>query len=183
MSLREQQDFLARLFTDESLRQNFLSEPTKIGAENGLNESEIDDLKAVLPSQLEFFSESLFWKRLREAEKFLPFTKQILGEDFQPLFRQFSQNYNPQTVKKHLEDAFEFCKFLQKSDIPVLAKNIAAFEKAKLSIYGYGKRFAFCKLDHDIRPFFDGKSLENPQRKWKIAVWIKLGNKIRHFFI
>lgn len=183
MSLKEQQDFLARLFIDESLRQNFLFQPTKIGAENGLNETEIDDLKAILPSQIEFFSESLFWKRLREAEKFIPLTVKILNQDFQPLFRQFSQTFNPQTVKKHLEDALDFCGFLQKGEVSEIARNIALFEKTKLEFFGYGKRIAFCKLAFDIRPFLTENPIEDLQRKRKFAVWIRSGHKTKHFYI
>ena len=85
MSLQKQQDFLARLFTDESLRQNFLSEPKKIGLENGLADTDIAELQTVLPEQLTFFADSLYWKRLREVEKFLPLTKKILGEIFKIL--------------------------------------------------------------------------------------------------
>lgn len=111
MSLLQQQNFLARLYTDEKLRRDFLSEPEKTGRENNLNECEIADLKAVLPDEMSFFADSLFWKRLREAERFLPLTKDFLGENFTKLSKIFSQNFNPQSIKKHLEDAFEFCGF------------------------------------------------------------------------
>ena len=49
MSLQNQQDFLARIFTDENLRLNFLSAPEKIGAENNLSAAEIEDLQTILP--------------------------------------------------------------------------------------------------------------------------------------
>lgn len=183
MSLREQQNFLARLYTDEDLRRDFFAEPEKVGAEFALKDDEIAEIVKIAPQELNFFAESLFWKRLREAEKFLPFTKEILGEDFQPLFRQFSQKYHPQTVKKHLEDALRFCAFLQNGEISEIAKNVAAFEKAKLDFYGGGKRFSFCKLGYDVRLYFQGESAENLKKERKFAVWIKIGNKTRHFFI
>ena len=186
MSLQKQQDFLARLFTDEDLRQNFLSEPAKIGAENGLSEKEIEDLKAILPEELRFFADSLFWKRLREVEKFLPLTKKLLSEDFTKCFRQFSQNFNPQTVKKHFEDAIGFCKFLRAQNISELAKNAAKFEKSKLEFFGGGKRLVFCKLDFDINKIPLGNiAIEtlNLEKKTQIAVWVKIGKKNKHFFI
>ncbi len=187
MSLQQQQDFLARLFTDENLRQNFLSEPEKIGAENNLSESEIEDLKTVLPEQLNFFADSLYWKRLREVEKFLPLTRKVLGEDFAKLFREFSQNFNPQSVKKHLEDAFEFCKFLQKQSISEFAKNAAKYERAKLEFFGYGKRFVVCKLDFDVGKFSreDAKTQSGIQEKKRknLTIWLKIGSTTKHFTI
>jgi hypothetical protein len=186
MSLQKQQDFLARIFTDENLRQNFLSESEKIGAENNLSESEIEDLKTVLPEQLNFFADSLYWKRLREVEKILPLIRKVSGENFGKFFREFSQNFNPQSVKKHLEDAYEFCKFLQKQNISEFAKNAAKYEQAKLEFFGYGKRFVVCKLDFDVRKF--SREDANAQsviqeNKSKIAIWIRFGKKVKHFFV
>lgn len=178
MSLQKQQDFLARLFIDEGLRQNFLSAPKKIGAENGLNLVEIEDLKAVLPEEITFFAEMLFWKRLRETEKILPLTREFLKDDFVQLFREFSQNFNPQTVKKHLEDAIEFCKFIQKAKVSEIVGNIAKFEQTKVEFFGYGKHFAVCRLDYDIKEI----SHESAKTQRKINyIWIKIGNKIKHF--
>lgn len=177
MSLQKQQDFLARLFIDEGLRQNFLSAPEKIGAENGLNAVEIEDLKAVLPEEITFFAETLFWKRLRETEKILPLTREFLKDEFVPLFREFSQNFNPQTVKKHLEDAAEFCRFLQTTDVSEVAKNIAKFELTKIEFFGYGKRFAFCRLNYDISEI----AHKSVKIRKKIYFWLRFGSKIKHY--
>lgn len=177
---------MARLFTDEGLRQNFLSEPAKIGAENGLNESETVDLQAILPEEIGFFADSLFWKRLHEVEKFLPLTKKVLKEDFTKYFREFSRNFNPQTVKKHFEDAFEFCRFLRKQNISEFAENAAKFEQSKLEFFGGGRLFVFCKLDFDIREIYNQEESTanvNFEKKTKIAVWLKIGKKNKHFFI
>lgn len=170
MDLQKQQDFLARLFTDENLRQNFISNPQQIGIENGLAETDIAQLENVLPDQLNFFADSLFWKRSREAEKFLLETKKDLGENFTNLFREFSQDFNPQTVKKHLEDAFYFCDFLQTNhDLPERTKSIAKFEQAKLKFFGYGKKFVICRF------------LQNNGKKKSFAIWFRLIGKNYHF--
>lgn len=122
MSLQEQQNLLARLYTDAEFRRAFLSEAEKTVAGYNLSSQEIRELSEIMPEELEFFADSLFWKRLRETEKFLPLTKKVLNEDFTTQFREFSQNFNPQTVKKHFEDALEFCRFLQIREISELAK-------------------------------------------------------------
>ncbi|MBA3786256.1 MAG: hypothetical protein H0X15_12100 [Acidobacteria bacterium] len=187
MSLQQQQNFLAKLYTDEKLRRAFLSEPSKIGEENFLNRIEIAEIAEMLPEEISFFSESLFWKRLREVEKFLPLTRKVSGDEFQRLFRQFSQSYNPQTIKKHLEDANEFCAFLQKNaSVSEISKNTARYEQSKLKFYSYGKKFVVCKLNFDVREIGEqfaktsGKSLK---KKTKIAVWFRVGNTVKHFFI
>ena len=182
MSLQRQQDFLARLFTDENLRRNFLSDPDRTGLENGLTENESADLRLVLPEQLDFFADSLFWKRLREAEKFLPLTRKLLKERFSELFREFARNYNPASVKKHLEDAAEFCRYLQNAEIePVYIKDAARFELGKLEFFGYGKRFVCKKLNYDISQITDGET--GIKKKTSYFLWISLGGKIKHFRI
>jgi hypothetical protein len=170
MSLLEQQNLLARLYTDEVFRRDFLNEPLKIGTENNLNELEIAELTDVMPEELNFFSESLFVKRLREVEKLLPLTHKVLTKDFQVYFREFTGNYNPQSVKKHLEDAIEFCKYLQTKQIDT--KDAAKFEQAKLEVFGYGKSFKFVRLNYNI---------ETLEPKKGFAMWIKIGKNIKYF--
>ncbi len=173
MSLLEQQNLLARLYTDENFRQRFLSEPEKTGKEIGLSENEITEAAEIIPDELNFFADSLFWKRLREAEKFLPETKKVLGEDFTNLFREFSRNYIPQTVKKHLEDAVEFCDFLaQNQELSKQTRSIAKFEQSKLKFFGFEKCFVFCRLKHESK-------IQGKQKSF--AVWLRLNRKIFHF--
>lgn len=170
MSLLNKQNFLARLYTDENFRRRFLFEPEKLGRKNDLNENEIAEIAGIIHAELNFFADSLFWKRLREAEKFLPETKKVLGKDFTSLFRKFSQNYDPQTVKKHLEDAVEFCDFLaQNSKLSEQAKSTAKFEQSKLKFFGFGKRFVFCRLNNNL--FSNQKS---------VSFWFRLKGKTYH---
>ncbi|CAN5756441.1 hypothetical protein BH20ACI4_BH20ACI4_23540 [soil metagenome] len=173
MSLQEKQNLLARLYTDENFRKSFLSEPQKTGRENNLSEREIAEIAEIIPEQLNFFADSLFWKRLCETEKFLPETKKELNENFANLFRHFSRNYNPQSVKKHLEDAYNFCEFLLKNtELSEQSKSIVKFEKSKLGFFGYGKRFVFCILDYNLKTQKDRKTF---------AVWFRLNGKNYHF--
>lgn len=187
MSLQAQQNFLARLYTDTDLRRAFLSEPQSVGAANDLNEFEIAELAAVLPEELNFFAESLFWKRLRETEKFLPLTKNVLGADFEKLFREFSQNFNPQAIKKHLEDAIEFCRFLQEKDGSNQAKDAAKFEMAGLTFNSNAKNFMFAKFDFDMREVLENFPLKkqlaeiNFRKRKTFAIWLRIGKIKKHF--
>src|SRR6185369_17835907 len=99
--------------------------------------------------------------------------RKVLGEDFINYFRRFSQNFNPQTVKKHIEDALGFCRFLQAQEVSEFAKNAAKFEEAKAKFFGLEKRFIICKLDFDIREISFSTAetrIDNPKNKTKIAI-------------
>ncbi len=188
MSLLQQQNFLARLYTDEIFRRAFLSEPEKIGEENNLTKKEIVELAAILPDELNFFADSLFWKRLREVQKFLPLTRKVLDEGFEKYFREFSQNFNPTSVKKYLEDAIKFCLFLQTKKVePLWASDLAKFERARLVFNSNARNFVVKKFDYDIKQILkeisrDGaKARTDFPKRTTFAVWLKIGKRTKHF--
>jgi hypothetical protein len=123
----------------------------------------------IVPEELEFFAEALFYKRLREVEKLLPLTRNHLAEDFEKYFREFAGMFLPSTTKKHLEDAVEFCSYLQKhknsSDIE---RNIAKFEQAKLEFWGFEKRLVIKFFEYDVKT--------NQKRK-HFAGWLRVGGR------
>jgi len=184
MSLLDVQNFTARLYTDENLRREFLSAPDKIGKVNNLNEREITELAEVLPAELNFFADSLRWKRLREVEKLLPLTARALAEDFEKYFRDFANQYTPESIKKHLEDAIAFAHFLEIKEVePLWARDAAKFERTKLEFNNFRKRFVFAILDYDAREFVrQSVNKQSGIRKKKtLAIWIRFGNVTRHF--
>ncbi|MEP6901269.1 MAG: hypothetical protein ABJA66_05935 [Actinomycetota bacterium] len=187
MSLQQQQNFLARLYTDAEFRRAFLSAPEKIGAENSLDKKEITEIAEILPEELNFFADSLFWKRLREVEKLLPLTKMILQNDFEVLFRAFSTTYNPQNVKKHLEDSFEFCNFIQKNSLIRVAKSVAKFERARLIFNTEQKKIIFEHFDFDMKAILNDIS-KNPDqlnlvlnKKKTFVIWLRIGKNRKQF--
>ena len=189
MGLLETQNFLARLLTDPVLRAAFLAEPETLGLEGGLTGEEIENLRQVLPEELNSFSESLFYKRLREVEKLLPLARRGLGRDFDALFRRFAAGSQPETIKKHLEDAVNFVDFLsgQAFEFP-WAIDLARYEQARLKFGGFDKKFIFCKFDYDILfisrelPRRKANHQENdfPRRK-TFAVWFRIRGESRQF--
>lgn len=184
MSLREQQDFMARLFTDEGLRRKFLADPDSVGLENGLNSTETDELKSVVPAELDLFADSLFWKRRNAVEKLLPLTRKELGNLFESNFRRFASDFVPITIKKHLEDASGFCRFLTHEDVGESIREIARYEQAKIQFYFYGKSFVFRRLLIDV-PACDGamSATENFdfKRKTKYCLWFNIFNTRRRW--
>ncbi|MCY7377564.1 MAG: hypothetical protein LH472_16525 [Pyrinomonadaceae bacterium] len=169
MSLLETLNFLARVYTDANLRREFLSAPERIGKENALTAEEICEIVEIFPDEINAFAESLFWKRLREVEKLLPLTRRSLNAEFERLFREFSPDFNPPSIKKHLEDALCFGRFLQKSAaVSELAKNAAKFEGAKLEFYAVHKNFIVRYFDFDI---------QTGERKKHFKIWLRIGKR------
>ncbi len=165
MSLLDVQNFTARIYTDENLRREFLSAPEQTGRENNLSEKEIVELAAVFPEELNFFVESLVYKRLRAVEKLLPLTARALAEDFEKHFREFAVKYTPESIKKHLEDALRFAEFLQTEKIELIwARDLAKYERAKLEFNACQKRFIFRFFDYDIKEI--SRHNAEPQRKF-----------------
>jgi hypothetical protein len=188
MSLLDVQNLLARIFTDDDLRLRFLREPEKTGAENNLNEAEIEQIKQILPEQINFFADSLFYKRLHEVEKLLPLTRKALEKDFEKYFREFANQFLPRTIKKHLEDAVRFGEFLRTKKIePVWARDLAKFECSRLSFNNSKKRFLLKRFDYDVREILKEISRaeaktqrEFPKRK-TFAAWLRIGARTKHF--
>ena len=186
VSLKEQQNFLARLYTDEALRRRFFAGPAIVGAEFGLTPAETEELAAVLPEELDFFAQSLYWKRLREVEKLLPLTRRVVGADFKDHFRAFADGFNPGSVKKHLEDALAFAEFLETREINDYGRAAARFEGARLAFFGYERRLVWRRLAYDAREIAaaaENGTLDTVKKRMKIAVWVRYGQRIRHFFI
>jgi hypothetical protein len=180
MPLAQTQKLLARLYTDENLRRKFLSEPDKIGREFNLTDDEIAELASVMPEELNFFADSLFYKRLREVEKLLPQSKKALSDDFEKRFREFSNTFLPTSIKKHLEDAVQFSDFLIEQKIKqIWLKDLIRYEQANLIFNGYGKTFLIRRFAFDVKGI--SRKGAKAQRKLTIAVWLRIGGKIRHF--
>lgn len=180
MSLLEQQNFMARLFTDESLRHKFWENPEKTAQEFSLNSNDIKQIKNLLSSEINFFADSLFYKRLHEVEKLLPLTKKSLQKEFQNYFREFAGKFQPKTVKKHLEDAVEFAEFLSgKSFDKNWIKDLAIYEQARLNFNAYQKPFILRAFDYDAREF----GSENPRKRKTFAVWLRIGKLVKHFIL
>lgn len=184
MGLKEQQNFMARLFTDEGLRHSFLGSPEKIATQNGLSESDISALKGLLPKELDFFAESLIHKRLHEVEKMLPLTVQALGKKkFGSHFEQFAETLYPETIKKHLEDSVKFSAYLLSKHLDKpWQKDVINFERAGILFHGYERRFTFKIMRYDfLSPNSEERLRKEPWERLTFMLWIRVGKWKRHF--
>lgn len=178
MSLLDVQNFTARLYTDENLRREFLIAPVEIGKVNNLSEKEIAELTEILPAELNFFADSLRRKRLREVEKLLPLTRKALADDFEKHFREFANQFTPESIKKHLEDAIQFAEFLREREKD-WKRDAAKFEAAKLEFYAHGKSLVFRIFDYDVKEI-SRRIAEPPpnfQKRKTFALWLRIGKR------
>jgi hypothetical protein len=186
VSLLEQQNVLARLLTDPGFREKFLSEPISRGDEFDLSEAEIEDILKLASGDLGLFAESLVWKRLREAEKLLPVTSRLAGNDFRTAFFEFAPTFSPRSIKKHYEDAIAFSQFIENRDGSEWVRDAARFERTRLAFFNERRILAFCRSQYHLG---QSENMSGPdsvparRKRTKIAVWLRSGKRIFHFFI
>jgi hypothetical protein len=82
MALGEVQAALARLFTDEAARADFLCDPRAASRALGLDESDAETLARLAPRALRQFAGSLRAKSVADARRRMPLTARALGEAF-----------------------------------------------------------------------------------------------------
>ncbi len=148
MGLREQQDLLARIYTDPECRASFGEDPLGVGSEAGLSPVEINDISAVSSKEIQVFSESLFWKRARQVEKLLPITTRFLERDFEKYFRQFCEGH-PGSTNKHLDDARGFARYIgETTSVSTSVRDAARFESTRLAFFHGSRRLLLVRAKH-----------------------------------
>lgn len=182
MGLLEQQNFLARIYTDETLRRSFIADPASCGGDNDLSENDIRDLQSIIAAEIESFAETLYFKRLHEVERMLFLTARELGPEFRKLFKIFSNDFIPNAVRKHLQDALEFAEFLRsEEEIQPWIKDLAKFERSRLEFHNCERRFVILHLKYDLRNRLTEPMAREPVRRRTFAVWLRAGKRNFHF--
>lgn len=180
MSLLEQQNLLARLYLDESLRRAFLSDPSAVAGRFGLSDQEIAEIALVAPEEIDSFSESLFRKRAREIEKMLPLTRQILGPEFDRRLSDFTLEAS-RRWERRLDDAIGFCDFLMCSETgPPVLRDAAKLEQARLLFNTGRKNFLVRRLRHDFRGLPKSFPPESIPRRSNYWIWLRAGRRTIH---
>jgi hypothetical protein len=167
MSLREQQDLLARLYTDPDLRATFLAGGPVTAS---ISDAELAELRSVAPEELEYYSRSLVGKRLAEIRKLLPLSSERMKGDFAARFREFAPAFNPSSTKKHLEDAIAFARWLAQRTSDRKIREALEFDLAKLEFFGEGRRLVVRIHLFDI---VSGKRRLIP----RIRLWLRFGKR------
>ena len=183
MGLLEQQNILARLYTDGPFRESFFADPSRVGREGRLSVREISETHEIR-DEVAIFADALLWKRLREVEKLLPLTKAAAENDFQPKFRKFASTYNPKSTRTHLDDAVAFCGTFRKDPTAGdVLRDAAAYEAAKMRFFAFERRLTYCFIKYDFRAFpWHPENLPVRTRR-RIAIWLRWRGRPRHFIL
>ncbi len=174
MPLQEQQDLLARLYTDREFQSKFLADPGSHANDLGLSAADAKSLAASAANEVRWFADSLVNKRLREVVKMLPLTYREVGATaFEEAFRNFAAEFSPFSTKKHLEDALAFSDWLRRGDLDASARTLVQFDSRRLRHNSNGKALSACLLRRDPRtPTNEG-----------IGLWLAVKGWSRIFFL
>lgn len=190
MGLAEQQQLLARLYTDTKLRTDFYSDPAAIGQSLGVEPEDIEQLAKSSPQEVGLFAGSLKRKRLGEVKKLLGLTYMTLGSRFQDLFLQFADLHVPQGIKKHSDDAIAFARYLSESigreepDPPWLLE-LVRFESSWIQAWDADCRWLVKRFRYPVgiiaRQLHLGRTPRVPRFR-TAAIWFRLRPKGRLWF-
>jgi hypothetical protein len=192
MGLAETQNALARIYTDNALRERFFADPQTVGLELGLRSDEAEQLARISAQKAAHFAASLLNKRIHEVAKLLPLSSRLLGQQFRKLFRDYAATHLPVGAKKHLEDAIGFAAFAERSPLiehstPLWASELLAYEREFLRAgepkpYLRWRRFRYPV--HDIARRLSKGEQVDPQLEARpvLLLWFRLSKNggLRH---
>jgi hypothetical protein len=135
VGLAELEGALARLYTDDALRERFFADPESVGPALGLDGGESTRLASTDRARIELFADTLRVKRYGEVSRLLPRTFAAAGEDeFRGLFFEFARAFVPEGVHKHNADALAFATWLTKR-LDGASRDAVALDRAALGLF------------------------------------------------
>lgn len=167
------QPVLAQLYTNAELRSRFFANPQLVGAELGLNTTQIQQLSLLSAAEVNLFATSLKRKRLGEVQELLPMSAKALDKDFYKLFWQYAETYIPQGIKKHLLDAIAFANYIEKLDNiePEWILDLVKYEKSWLEATEPNRRLILRCFRYAVnRSDGNFQVLQQPS----LAIWFRL---------
>ncbi|MBC7475405.1 MAG: hypothetical protein H7263_14035 [Candidatus Sericytochromatia bacterium] len=183
MCLIDLQLAMAKLYTDQSLRNNFLNTPQLTGIQLGLSDLEIKQLEASF-YQINFFADSLKNKRMNEVTKFFHLSYSRLKNEFEELFDQYALTYLPSGIKKHQDDSEKFVNYINNiQTVNEDLKTLLNYELINFKMYNIKFCFKIKLFDRYLIDFLkdytpqllsrvDEKKIIYSKR-YCIAIWIK----------
>ncbi|KJH73038.1 hypothetical protein [Aliterella atlantica] len=167
------QPILAQLYTNAELRSRFFTNPEAVGAQLGLNTTQIQQLAQLSAPAVNLFATSLKRKRLGEVRELLPMTAKALDKEFSKLFWQYAETYIPQGIKKHLLDAIAFASYIEKvaNIAPDWILDLVRYEKAWLEAAEPNKLLLVRRFRYAVN------SSEGHLQQPFVALWFRLSQR------
>lgn len=109
---------LARLLSSQALRRQFKSDPQGVADALKITEPDREYFVTLMPEQIDSQAALLLSKRKREVYKIMPQTFKQLGKRLASVFMEYANGYWPGGHHRHMLDAFQFCRYLKKHNLP-----------------------------------------------------------------
>ncbi len=206
MGLRDVQHGLARLLTDDGLRERFAVDPQGVAQTLNLDAADAAQLSLLASAEVERFARSLRAKRWNEIQKLLPVSTQAaqnFGFPLRRLFFDFAQTYAPQGGKRHTQDALAFADWTarQSSGTPqdfiptnaVWLSDLLRYEAAWLEMHLLpSRRWMLRRFAYPIPQWIRAQTLaaaegkvtdSSPSMRTTLSIWLRLSpsGKLRHY--
>jgi hypothetical protein len=180
VDLKATQRLLARLYTDDTLRQRFAVDPASVAKELNIALDAARQMKGLSGAQVATFARSLARKRLNEVQRALPATCGALGSRLAQLFGRYAAQFHPQGMHRGLTDALVFAKSLSRE--PRTIADLARYEANWLQ-FRYGRAWPLLAIFRsDPRESSGGRRHEHDDR-WLVAVWFRFAGRPRHVIV
>ena len=123
MGLEDQQQVLAKLFTQDSVRKDLLFDNDLL-SEQGISINNKDLHDDVFAQQIYEFSDSLIKKRLGQVKQHIPGTCYILKSKLAELFNEYAKDEPTSGVKRHVHDSLMFMSYIEENYKDILFTSI-----------------------------------------------------------
>jgi len=170
MNFQKRQSFLAQLYTNSILRENFFQNPQRISQEYALDSVFCQELLSQEVA-IRFFAQSLLNKRLHILKQLLPKISPILP-NLKEIFEKYAQKPLPAASQKYVLDAYLFCEFILKNcSLTKQEHELVSFEKLLKKI-SLSKQLFFVRLfDYTVQK----NKLEKQKSYW---FFLKIGHRV-----
>jgi len=191
MGLSEIEQILARLSTDDELRERFVNDPFALGRELGLSPTGTRQLRRAAAVRFDSFAETPHERRFVQVNKLLPLTHRVLKGRFTHYFDRWVAEHGAVSFEHLFGDVLAFADYLENrlTDEHLgsgWTLDLLRFEKARIKAADPKRRFVIQTFRHDISRLVRGVmrkgELFAAVRRRSVAVWWRRrkGDPIRY---
>lgn len=176
METSDYQHFLAAIYTDASLRRDFLAAPEKVAKRFDISAETARILKEKHSEAINFFATSLIRKRFNILRSFLPRSFQMIEENaLWQFFEQYCEQYTLSKRDRYAHEARQFTAFLLKhSQLSAWKKNLVKLERSQILLDNFFYARVFLS-PFNWQELQTNTSLPKKIRPSKLFILIKLG--------
>jgi hypothetical protein len=180
MGLHEIEQILARLSSDDELRERFVNDPFALGRELGLSPTTTRQLRRAAVARFDSVAASPRERRFVQVYKLLPLTHRVLKGRFTYYFDRWVADHGAVSFERLFGDVLAFAEYLEKKlEEDQLGSgwtlDLLRFEKARIKAADPNRRLVVATFRHDISRLVRGVmrkgELFAAVRRRSVAVW------------